>query len=371
MRAGRRLILAVDEAQNLDEKVLESVRVLSNFETPWAKLIQIVIAGQPQLAEMLARPSMAQLRQRISSIIQLEHFTPQETNAYIDHRLWVAGYAGPPIFTVGARLLIAQHSGGIPRNINNLCFHSMALASGLDKKQVDTMMVREVIGDLSLDSSCSLPPPAPGIPSDRESSAAVPFRALMANPRAAPAKVAASRRPGRLISATLVASTVLCLGLVSGASWKTDAGSFATATRPPQNAAGFPVTVPPSLPAPETNPSFETSAAVDLPATTTAPDPSTATAANAEPRVISVTAEQNTTLRHLSLRYLDRFDSVTVAAILDLNPEMTIRISYQRASKFVSLYICDSRCRRKPRKAAIPNERNQRSPWRHSREPQL
>jgi len=67
MRAGRRFILVIDEAQNLDERVLESVRLLSNFETPWMKLMQIVIAGQPQLAERLTRPSMAQLRQRIFS----------------------------------------------------------------------------------------------------------------------------------------------------------------------------------------------------------------------------------------------------------------------------------------------------------------
>ncbi len=87
MRAGRRLILVIDEAQNLDERVLESIRVLSNFETPWMKLMQIVIAGQPQLTEILARPSMAQLRQRISSIVRLEPFTQQETNGYIDHRL--------------------------------------------------------------------------------------------------------------------------------------------------------------------------------------------------------------------------------------------------------------------------------------------
>ncbi|MGA9591512.1 MAG: AAA family ATPase, partial [Candidatus Acidiferrales bacterium] len=67
MNAGRRFILVIDEAQNLEEKILESVRLLSNFETPWKKLMQIVIAGQPQLEEQLARPSMAQLRQRISS----------------------------------------------------------------------------------------------------------------------------------------------------------------------------------------------------------------------------------------------------------------------------------------------------------------
>ena len=118
MRAGRRFILVIDEAQNLNERVLESVRLLSNFETPWMKLMQIVIAGQPQLAERLTRPSMAQLRQRISSVIRIDPFTPGETNDYIDHRLWVAGYSRGPLFTVGARLMIAKQSGGIPRNIN-------------------------------------------------------------------------------------------------------------------------------------------------------------------------------------------------------------------------------------------------------------
>src|ERR1700675_306490 len=70
MRLGRRFVLVIDEAQNLDEKVLESVRLLSNFETPWMKLMQIVIAGQPQLAKRLAKPSLAHLPQRISLVIR-------------------------------------------------------------------------------------------------------------------------------------------------------------------------------------------------------------------------------------------------------------------------------------------------------------
>ena len=138
--AGRRFILVIDEAQNFEEKLLESVRLLSNFETPWAKLMQIILAGQPQLAERLARPSMAQLRQRISSIIRLEPFTPGEVQRYIAHRLWVGGYAGEPLFTVGAQILIAESSGGIPRNINTLCFNAMSLAYAMktrrDRKSV-------------------------------------------------------------------------------------------------------------------------------------------------------------------------------------------------------------------------------------------
>jgi general secretion pathway protein A len=152
MRAGRRFVLVIDEAQNLKEKVLESVRLLSNFETPWMKLMQIVIAGQPQLAKRLARSSLAQLRQRISLVIRIEPFMPEEINAYIDHRLWVAGYQGPSLFTAGARLMIAEHSEGIPRNINNICFNAMSIARALKRKTIDRDIIREVLTDLDLES---------------------------------------------------------------------------------------------------------------------------------------------------------------------------------------------------------------------------
>jgi general secretion pathway protein A len=152
MRAGRRFILVIDEAQNLSEDTLESVRLLSNFETPWMKLMQIVIAGQPQLADRLTRPCLAQLRQRISSVIRIEPLTPDEINTYIDHRLWVAGYTGAPLFTVGARLKIAKHSGGIPRNINTICFNAMSVALGQGAKQVDAKMVDEAANDVEMES---------------------------------------------------------------------------------------------------------------------------------------------------------------------------------------------------------------------------
>jgi type II secretory pathway predicted ATPase ExeA len=151
MRAGRRFVLVIDEAQNLEEKVLESIRLLSNFETPWTKLMQIVLAGQPQLADRLASPSMAQLRQRVSMVIRIEPFTPEEVNAYIDHRLWIAGCENPVFLTVGARKLIADHSEGIPRNINNLCFNAMSLACALQRKTIDRDVVRDVIADLDLE----------------------------------------------------------------------------------------------------------------------------------------------------------------------------------------------------------------------------
>jgi general secretion pathway protein A len=151
MRAGRRFVLVVDEAQNLEEKVLESIRLLSNFETPWMKLMQIVLAGQPQLADRLASPSMAQLRQRVSIVMRIEPFTPKEVDAYIDHRLWIGGCDRPSLFTADARKLIAEHSEGIPRNINNLCFNALSLGCALKRKTIDRDVILEVISDLDLE----------------------------------------------------------------------------------------------------------------------------------------------------------------------------------------------------------------------------
>jgi general secretion pathway protein A len=152
MRAGKRFILVIDEAQNLEERILESVRLLSNFETPWSKVIQIVLAGQPQLAERLSSPSMLQLRQRISMIVKLQPFNFQETTAYIERRLTGGGYQGAPLFTLSAERLIFEGSEGIPRNINNLCFNAMALGCALKQKTIDHEIVREVLRDLDLTS---------------------------------------------------------------------------------------------------------------------------------------------------------------------------------------------------------------------------
>lgn len=152
MQAGRRFVLVIDEAQNLDEKVLESVRLLSNFETPWMKLMHIVLAGQPQLAEKLAKPSMTQLLQRVSFSIRIEPFTRGEIDLYINHRLWIAGYKGLPLFSAGARTLIAERSGGIPRTVNNMCFCAMAYACALKRKTIDRDTMSEVLDDLNPES---------------------------------------------------------------------------------------------------------------------------------------------------------------------------------------------------------------------------
>lgn len=163
MNAGRPFILVIDEAQNLDEKVLESVRLLSNFETPWMKLMQIVLAGQPQLAERLAKPEMAQLRQRVSFSIRIEPLTREEVTAYVDHRLWVAGYKSSTLFSVGAQALLAEYSQGVPRNINNICFSAMSLAWAMKQKNIDREMMRDVLSDMDFDVPKEKPEIAPKI----------------------------------------------------------------------------------------------------------------------------------------------------------------------------------------------------------------
>ncbi len=163
-RAGRRVVLVIDEAQNLDDSVLELVRMLSNFETERDKLIQIILAGQPQLEKNIASPELVQLRQRVSIFARLKPFTPEETTQYIAHRLRTAGYSfDTALFTKDALALIALCSEGIPRNINNLCFNALSLGSALQQKPIDRDILRQVIADLDLGplrKKFSLPAPA-------------------------------------------------------------------------------------------------------------------------------------------------------------------------------------------------------------------
>jgi general secretion pathway protein A len=156
-RAGRRCVIIVDEAQNLDASVLETIRLLSDFETPRAKLLQIVLAGQPELADKLARPSLAQLRQRISLIGRLSPMATPEIRNYIEHRLKVAGLDGQPIFTPEAHAVIADLSFGIPRNVNNLCFNALSLGFALRQRTIGADLVREVAADFDLSKLVSQP----------------------------------------------------------------------------------------------------------------------------------------------------------------------------------------------------------------------
>ena len=149
--AGRRVVVFIDEAQNLTDEALETVRLLSNFEASDRKLFQIVLSGQPELARRLKNPKLAQLSQRIAVLTGLKRLPDAETFMYIRHRLEVAGYDGPEIFTPSAINFIAQRSEGIPRNINNICFNALSLGCAMGCKKIGSEIVEEAMHDLSLD----------------------------------------------------------------------------------------------------------------------------------------------------------------------------------------------------------------------------
>jgi type II secretory pathway predicted ATPase ExeA len=152
--SGQRVVVFLDEAQNLGDSVLEAIRMLSNFETSRHKLLQVIICGQQQLADRLATPELVQLRQRISIFATLRPLTRLEAAEYIEHRLKVAGYENStPLFTPEAVSLIAHYSDGIPRNINNICFNSLSIGYTLGKKAIDAEVVRAAIVDLRLEGS--------------------------------------------------------------------------------------------------------------------------------------------------------------------------------------------------------------------------
>jgi len=147
---NRRVILVIDEAQNLGDMVMETVRLLSNFESAHQKLLHIILAGQQELATKLARPELNQLQQRIPMVTQLPFLGAQDIAGYIEHRLRVAGYQGQPLFTAEAVRQIVWMSRGIPREINRLCFNSLSLAYASSKQVVDLTVIEEVAADLGL-----------------------------------------------------------------------------------------------------------------------------------------------------------------------------------------------------------------------------
>jgi type II secretory pathway predicted ATPase ExeA len=150
--AGRRVVVFIDEAQNLTDETLETVRLLSNFEASNRKLLQIVLSGQLELVRRLKDPRLGQLTQRITVLTGLKRLPATETSSYIRHRLDIAGYEGPEIFTSSAIRLIAERSHGIPRNINTICFNALSLGCALGRKRIDGEIVQEALNDLSLDN---------------------------------------------------------------------------------------------------------------------------------------------------------------------------------------------------------------------------
>jgi putative secretion ATPase (PEP-CTERM system associated) len=146
--AGRLALLIIDEAQNLSQAALEEIRMLSNLETEKSKLIQIVLVGQPNLQEVLARPELEQLRQRVTVRYHLRPLDPSETAAYINHRLRKAAIGAPLEFPTEVTNLIGQASHGLPRKINVIADAVLLFGYGEDKRIIDAPLVREVLAEL-------------------------------------------------------------------------------------------------------------------------------------------------------------------------------------------------------------------------------
>lgn len=150
---GRRVLLVIDEAQQLEDETLEQIRLLSNFETETAKLIQIVLLGQPELDAKLSRPELRQLRQRITVYWTLAPLTTEETAAYVRHRLRIAAGVERPIFTPAAERDVRRRSGGIPRVVNVICDRALLAAYAAGQREVGPALVAQAARELGLEAS--------------------------------------------------------------------------------------------------------------------------------------------------------------------------------------------------------------------------
>lgn len=149
LSGGGNTVLIIDEAQNLNRRSLESLRLLSNLETRNNKLVQIILSGQPELDQKLSQPALRQLAQRINLRRYVFPLNEEDTYQYVEHRLQVAGYKGDSLFSDRALQLIWKYSGGIPRRINVLCDNSLLIGYALVKKKIEAKIVLEVIRDQS------------------------------------------------------------------------------------------------------------------------------------------------------------------------------------------------------------------------------
>jgi general secretion pathway protein A len=153
MSKGGNVVIMVDEAQNFDDRTIEGLRMISNLESGKHKMIQVVLSGQLELDAKLNRQKMKQFVQRISLKRRTTALSEHDTYNYIRHRLKVAEYNGPELFSKKAMQIIWQHSEGIPRRINILCDNVLLNAYGMNNKRIQAIEVAEAINDLSFGHS--------------------------------------------------------------------------------------------------------------------------------------------------------------------------------------------------------------------------
>ncbi len=312
MLAGRRFILAIDEAQNLDPKVLETVRLLSNFETSQTKMLQILLIGQPQLAQKLARPELEQLQQRISAFARLDPFGSDETSRYIAHRLQVAGYEGSPLFTTEGLRIVAEHSQGIPRKINSLCFSALSLACAMGRKQVDAVTMEEVIADRDVESLRQ-----PSI-ARRVAPEAAPPRPILSNYRAEPKR---KFGPWALCAAGLAACLATGIGIFSISpspihrSLQESSEVWTTVRNSTAMIRGFVAGKSDSAP----HSSSLNVQAAELPNS----EAGQASAPSDDAKIRTVVVQPGDTLRQIILRSMGEYNDGTIGRIRRLNPAIS------------------------------------------------
>jgi general secretion pathway protein A len=162
-------LLIIDEAQNLPPEMLEEVRLLSNLETPTHKLLQIMLVGQPELSDLLAKPELRQLRQRIVLRHDLRPFTSAELDDYVGERLRLAGYTGKGIFNRAALKELFAVTGGIPRLVNVVCDGALLTGYSRGQSTLGREAIREVASDLKLCESPGVSVTDRGAGSERSS----------------------------------------------------------------------------------------------------------------------------------------------------------------------------------------------------------
>ena len=162
-RAGRRVLLIVDEAQNLAVSALEELRMLSNFQLGETALLQIFLLGQPEFRETLASPQLEQLRQRVIATHHLEAMLPEEVEPYLIHRLTLVGWKEDPVFAPSVYDALWHASNGIPRRVNTIASRLLLHGAVEEMHELDGEDVEAVVADMGLSPSESLEAPQPAV----------------------------------------------------------------------------------------------------------------------------------------------------------------------------------------------------------------
>jgi len=305
-KAGRRVVVFIDEAQNLSDTVLETVRLLSDFEAPDKKLLQIILAGQPELEQRLARPGLAQLRQRIASRSRLDALPPDEVIRYVDYRLRIAGYEGSGLFTEGALGLIAEGSRGIPRLINNICFNALSLGCAKQQNQIDSELVKEAVRDLAMED------PARTLRTAQGQTLTSPSRSLRPLLQSSYRWIRDSLIRKRLFQTSAIALLFCSMAIYVGA--RSGSGTLGHQGAKHPNSESTAAAADPIAPAAPRG-------------ATRAQDPKAQTISQHNParnsaRSFAYVVQPNDTLRDLCISTVGRYDSTVLSEIRELNPAL-------------------------------------------------